>query len=143
MSKRFFSALALIFVVVLLTTGCSKLTSPSPLDGIWLVESIEGTGEIAVPETYGEVSVYWEFQNVLFRITTRRGEGLAIRQVMWGYPYFDRDSITFKPAGDLAGKAAFPVPGGAGLQELTLRYETAHGKLTLFGPDYTIHLVRR
>lgn len=90
-------------------------------------------------------AVYWEFQNVLFQITynTDTSSGLWVSSKMWGYPVFDRDSITFTPDKAYAGNAFFPVPGGENLTELKVRYETAHGHLTLYGRDYTIHLVRR
>ena len=147
MTKRpLLGALGFLFTALFVLQGCDKLTSPSPLDGIWLVESVDNETGLALPAPYETANaVWWEFQNVLYRITYRPNspQNLGQNQGMWGYPVFDRDYITFTPTEAQIGKAPFPVPGGEGLRELRLRYETAHDKLTLYGEGYTIHLVRR
>ena len=136
---------ALFLLLWIIAAGCDKFTSPSPLDGIWLVESVDNRSALPIPVVGEGDVVYWEFQNVLFRITYRPAEstGLTTSTILWGYPSFERDYITFVPDDEQIGKASFPVPGGAKLPELRLRYETAHGRLTLFGEDYTLRLVRR
>ena len=136
---------ALLFALTV-TSGCDHYTPPSPLDGIWLVESVENNSGLPMP-AYAETAdgVYWEFQNVLFRITyiADASKSISVRQTLWGYPAFDGDVITFTPNDEQKTDAVFPVPGGAGLPELRVRYETSHGKLTLYGEDYVLHLVRR
>ena len=139
-------AIGFLLSALLALQGCDKLTSPSPLDGIWLVESVDNATGLPLPERIETAqAVWWEFQNVLFRITYRpaSSQTAGYSQLMWGYPVFDRDYITFTPTETQIGKVPFPVPGGEGLGELRLRYETAHDKLTLYGEGYTIHLVRR
>ena len=141
-----FGAIGLFLLFLAGLCGCDKMTSPSPLDGIWLVESVDNESGLSMPARYETAeAVWWEFQNVLFRITYRPAgtEGNGQAQVMWGYPVFDRDYVTFTPTEGLVGKVPFPVPGGEGLGELRLRYETAHNRITLYGEGYTIHLVRR
>lgn len=132
--------------ILLSIAGCNKITSPSPLDGIWLVESVENNSGLPLPE-YAEKAgaVYWEFQNVIFRITYKPGppESYGLTTALWGYPSFHRDVITFERGDENMSQTKCPVPGGTELSELRLRYETAHGRLTLFGEGYEIHLVRR
>ena len=137
--------LVFLLGIALILGSCAKYTSPSPLDGIWLVDRVESTSTLPTPVVRPGDAVYWEFQNVLFRITYNPAgiTGQSIRQLVWGYPTFDRDRVTFVPADELMGKASFPVPGGTLLPELTLRYETARGRLTMYGEGYTIYLIRR
>lgn len=147
MTKRnFFGAICALLLVLIVTSGCNKYTPPSPLDGIWLVESVENNSGLPMP-AYAETAdgVYWEFQNVLFRITyiADASKSISVRQTLWGYPAFDGNEITFTPNDLQKTNAVFPVPGGTNLPELRLRYETSHGKLTLYGENYVLHLVRR